>query len=101
MITAHVAPSRPRGLPAFFLKTGIIDSVVALSDLRLLRWLWLCKSEICSPLPEDGSDGGHSPHCSLKTEGLLPDLKTVTMNRCCAFGRSSGQRSGIVGMLMS
>ncbi len=58
MITAHVAPFEDHG-DCLFLENGIIDLVVALSDLRLLRY-GFCKKENMLRLPEDGSDGGHS-----------------------------------------
>jgi hypothetical protein len=58
MITARVAPFEDHG-DCLFLENGIIDLVVALSDLRLLRY-GLCNKENMLHLPEEGMEGGHS-----------------------------------------
>lgn len=58
MITARVAPFEEFG-DCCILENGIIEVVVALSDLRLLRYGFRSKENMLR-LPEDNAGGGHS-----------------------------------------
>ncbi|MGI6193157.1 MAG: hypothetical protein ACOYI3_06325 [Christensenellales bacterium] len=89
MITVRVAPFEDYG-DCLFLDNGIIDVVVALSDLRLLRY-GFCNKENMLHLPENDQHGGHFLALLLDNEKVPVRLENCGYERTDLGAKLTGE----------